>query len=171
MSKDKQKSEPESPPEIRRRVRFKKYQIVGLPFLFAIPVLASFGVFDSSRAMASASNKDISLEVAYYDRLRDDAPEPITIVAKNSSQSPLSQLKVQLERSCVGGQKKPQMRPEPNEIDERFVTFVFDNVPPGESRIVEIDAEVGLAGTHEGQIQASAGGEPVSVRIKTFAFP
>ncbi|HEX2167380.1 MAG TPA: hypothetical protein VHG09_09145, partial [Longimicrobiales bacterium] len=54
--------DPPGPPEIERKLSMYRFQLIGLPFLLAIPLLALFGVFGESRSDLRAESG--SLEVS-----------------------------------------------------------------------------------------------------------
>jgi hypothetical protein len=162
---------PPQPPEVRRRVAFHRYQIVGMPLIVLLPVLGAFGVFDNHRAVARAESGQLELRVVYYRQIRKPVLKPMLIVATNRSPGILDRLVVTLDRAAVESEESVQMIPQPKEADEKRYRFEFESVPPGESRTVEIEVGAGTPGTRQGMVEARTGSDRVSIEFQTFAFP
>jgi hypothetical protein len=170
MADEVKRRQPPQPPEVRRRVAFLRYQLIGMPFIIILPVLGAFGVFDNKMSLAKASAAGIELEVRYYRQLCRQSIEPMTVEVTNSSQAPAT-LEVEVDRSAVEAEDALQIRPEPKELDSRTYRFQFRDVPPGAMRTVEIDLGAGRPGMHRGSVRARSGASVAAVELETFSFP
>ena len=84
MSKQQATPQPPQPPEIRRRIAFHRTQLIGVPLLAIIPVLALFGVFGTTTGEARAESAELQMQVRYPTRFRYKVINSLTVEVRMS---------------------------------------------------------------------------------------
>lgn len=163
----KQRSEPPELPELRRRLRFGAWQMLGLGALFLIPLLALFKVFGQGDALVTGRSRALELTVEYPPRLRHGTSEVIVAVVRNSSGALLDTVTVIFDSSYVSGVAEPRFTPPVT----RAFELDMEDVRPGESRRIELAFYAEEYWWHRGEILAVHGGDTVRVNVQTFVFP
>jgi hypothetical protein len=149
---------------------FTPAQIVGVPLLMMIPVLALFGTFDEKITTVSTSDNQIQLEVTYPERYRYSTDNALTISVENHAEAPLDQLEVTLSREFVDHYKDVKFTPEPVVITDEHYTFRLDNLEPGEARQIHLEFAGGRYGRVRGLITAQSESH-LEQEISLFALP
>jgi len=157
---------------MERKVQLYPYQLIGLPLLFLLPVLALLGVFGERSDRVSAANEAVRLQVEYPTRYRYKMIEPLTIeVANLTSQSPVT-ITVAISRTYVEQFSTVTFTPQPSEITPENYVVEVANVPAGATRYVDMELQAERYWRHPGGIAASvAGAPPVETSISTWVFP
>lgn len=156
-------------PDQPRHLRFYRFQWVGLPILFAVPLLALFGVFGDSRAQGEDSTAELRLHVEYATRYRYKQVRDIRVTLENVSRADLDSVVVRFDAGYILGFSVAAMLPEP---DRPFDVDILD-LRPGETRLIRVELEGHTYGRQEGTITASRPGSPEVLRvpIRTFIYP
>ena len=74
------------PPPFHPRPQFAPLQLIGIPLLALLPILALIGIFGESMSSVQASNAEIALQVDYVSRLRYRMQDALTVAVTNLSQ-------------------------------------------------------------------------------------
>lgn len=156
-------------PDQPRRLRFYRFQWVGLPLLFLLPILALLGVFGETRGSADDMGAEIALRVEYPTRYRYKQIHPVEVAVENTSARTLDTVVVAFDPAYVRRFSTPAFIPSPT---EPFEVELLD-VRPGEVRRVWAELQGEHYGRHRGTIEAyQAGGtDTTSVSVSTFIFP
>lgn len=165
---------PEPPPPLRvpdapRAFRLHRYQWVGIPLLFLVPVLALLGVFGETWERAEADSTDLALEVRYADRYRYKMINAVEAWVENRSGTRLDTVVVAFEEAYVGQFSTLTFIPAPT---EPFEVELY-GVAPGERRLVWAELQAERYGRHTGTLRAYAVGraDTASVVFSTLVFP
>jgi hypothetical protein len=165
------------PPHFQRRLNIAPLQLLGIPLLAILPILALFGVFGQSTGVVEASNGALYMRVEYVTRSRYRMQEPLRVTIGNRGESsPDSAMPVTItvafERGYLDHFADIQFSPDVDAITEREYQVELRDVQPGETRIIDVE----LRGNHywqkSGTISASIGNEQaVTVTVRTTIFP
>ena len=166
-SQEDKKAGPPKPPPLPRRFRFWPHQWVTIPLLLAVPVLGLAGVFDENRDTKTAFLGNVEMKVRYPTRLRVTHVSHTEIEVKNVSDTPLTELELELDRKYVEAFEEVQFVPD---VDRPFVVPVGD-LEPGETKRVYVDLKGGDHGVHRGSITLRGAGEIQPVRLRTLMLP
>lgn len=169
--KQSQTPQPPKPPELERKMLFYPYQLIAIPLLLLIPVLALFGVFGETMATAAASQNGIELEVDYPTRMLYHSDQTIEVQVRNTTGSALPLVTVTLDVSYLNGFSDLSFVPSNVVISDDVYRINFENVQAGETRILTIDTVSVEYGSHQGTISVTAGANGPSVTVSTFIIP
>lgn len=164
----------ELPPPLRvqdrpRRLKLHPVQWVGLPLLFAVPVLALAGVFGESWAHGVDRGEGLALSVEYPARYRYKQINTLQAWVRNTSGRTLDTVTVSFDSAYVSRFSTLMFVPSariPFEVE-------FVELEPGEVRRVWLELQGELYGAHTGQVEAHATGlrDTLRVPVHTFIFP
>jgi len=158
---------PPEAPSIRRRLALTRKQMLGLPLLAAVPVLALFGVFGERRADVRAASAAVEMLVRYPERFRYRQIQPLDVTVRNISQRAIDTLRVLLDTGYLSRFSSVRIDPAPGAA---FVV-TFTNVKPGESRVVSAELWGERYWSHRGRLVATAGADSAAVEVRTLVFP
>jgi hypothetical protein len=159
---------PPSPPDTPRRTRVHPYQWVGLPLLFALPVLAALNVFGPARAVERLSLGPAIVDIDYPVRTRYGRHEIIRIDVTGGGAAAGTEVWVRFTGGYLAGFREVRYTPEPHAADRLAVP-----VPAaGRVHTLTIDARPHRYGRSRGTLELSDGtGAAAAVPLSTFIFP
>lgn len=159
--------DPPGPPEIRRKLSLYRFQLIGLPFLVAIPVLALFGVFGERWSTVHDANGALETSVHYPTAFRYKMIDAIDLHVRNRGAAPIDTITVSLDTAYAGRFSTVTAVPPftgPFEID-------LPNVAPRESRRVRIEIQAEQYWSHSGELTITAGADTIRVPLTTLVYP
>lgn len=160
------------PPAMRRRLAFGVPQLVGIPLLLALPVLALFRVFGAESAEATVSAPGLEATISYPERFRYKTREPLEIDVRNTGSEVLPRVTVTVDRVWLSAFSEVGFTPQAERIDERGYVLELRDIPPGGHRIVVGSVQGERYGRHEGTVAIAADpGSRVEARLSTVVFP
>lgn len=149
-------------------MRLYPYQAVALAIFGLIVGLALFGVFGVSAAMTEEGRGALRVRVEHPARIRYQQTEALRVWISNASSQPLDTVTVALDTAYVNRFENVAITPSP---DEAFIVRLT-GVPPGASRLVDVQLTASAYGRQRGSIIVSAGGaDSVRIAVSTFVFP
>jgi hypothetical protein len=164
--------QPPQPPAVGRRLHLYHYQIIGLPILIMIPILALVGVLSQQDATITAASADFDVTIEYPTRCFYRMSSTIELSIRNTSAESMSAIKVSLERSYMRAFDSIQFIPDSVTLTEGAYIIELNNVSPGETRRISIAYEPKRYWQHQGNLNISAdGAAPVEIPLQTFVFP
>src|SRR5690606_12259349 len=89
--------DPPGPPEIRRRLSLYRFQLIGLPFLLIIPLLALAGVFGERRDDAHARDGALEVSARYPSVFRYKMIDAIEVDVRNRGDAVIDSVTVSLD--------------------------------------------------------------------------
>lgn len=157
---------PEAPP-MRRRFQTDPFQLIGLGFIVAVPVLALAGLFGMKRAEVSARGGALELTVRYVERLRFGQTHNLEILVTNVGAQSFDTLTVSIDPAYLHGFTNATWTPSPTQAHK------VDLAGPraGEGRLIVVAFRADRYGRHTGAVSATAGGDTARVVLSTFIFP
>lgn len=168
MSRKKSDDQPPSPPSTRRRIHLSIPQAVGVGILLLVPILALFGVFGESWAVARGGSGGIELEVRYPDRYRYKQLNEMEVTVRNRTARVIDTLTIRVDPRYLDRFSTVQSIPSQQGLYE--VPLVA--VQPGEQRRAHIEYQAERYGRHSGALIATDGGaDTARVQLQTIVFP
>jgi hypothetical protein len=156
-------SEPPKAPDLKRAIRFRLHQWIGVPLLLlAPPILALAGVFDERYETVTREAGSLAVTVEYPSRLRYRQEGAITVALPLGGEG--DSLDVSLDEGYARG------------FAEIVATPAFDPpyhaAVPGDARRVVIELKADRYGRHRGTLEISSRvGGSVSVPLATTILP
>lgn len=163
--------QPPKPPEMGRELQLRSLQLVGVSLLSLIVVLALFGVFGPSQALAGAEGAGVDLEVSYPSKLRYKTVGVIEAKVVNNGETALESLKVSFDRSYLDGFSSLQFTPSVSNLTDQAYEVTLSNVAPGEVRLVSVQVQAEKYWRHRGYIEVDAGNGAARLDLSTLNFP
>jgi len=159
---------PPQPPPIDRGLELNWPQLIGLPVLALIPLLAIGGVFGEHWASAEADGGGrIRVHIDYPERLRAKLTRPMTVSIENRSAETIPTVEVTFDSAYVERFGAVTFTPPPHDA---YVVSLTD-VKPGEHRRVHLEFEGDRFGRHPGRVVVRAGADSAVVAVHTMVFP
>ena len=163
---------PPEAPEIERKLQFYRLQMIGVPLIMLIPVLALAGLFGITRSSAYDSGSRLSLEVQYPARLRYAMRNPLQAVVRNTSDEPLKNVIVKFERAYIEGFSEVTFTPQPKTVTQDHYEVELSEIAPGETRIVAAEVKAEAYGSYQGTVAVDVQGkEEAQCAVETVLFP
>lgn len=163
----KERLTPPPAPEIERRMRFYRYQWIGIPILALIPLLALLGVFGSSRASSSATGRALELHAAYPARMRYKTVDDIVVRVRNRSAAPIDSVWLHFEERYLDGFSNVDFVPQAEEVYRVPLT----QLDAGEVGEVVLEVRAEAYGSRSGRITAVGGSDTLDVSMRTLVLP
>jgi hypothetical protein len=163
--------EPPQPPEYERKLKFYPYQLIGIPLLFLIPILALFGVFGETSTVIQSEANGIELEIHYANRVLFQGLDGTEIHVRNATETVIPALTISIEKAFLDNYSDIAFTPDVEEINDVAYILELSDVQPSETRIVTYDSRGKIIGAHRGTVTASYEGDGPSVILETFIIP
>lgn len=157
-------------PPLKRKFRLWPHQWIGLPILFAIPILAITGVLgeSSEKIEVSTELKNVEISGEYPKRLHYGKSEKIELTLSNNSSSILDEVELHFEGDYLKHFSDVSFTPS---VEEGY-KLKIKNIKPGESRHVAVSVRGESYGSHSGKIDAVVGDRKIaSIDLNSFVFP
>ena len=150
-------------------MKLHRYQWVGLPLMFLVPVLAVLGVFGETRGREARASAELALRVEYPARYRYKQISALEVFVENVSAGALDTVVVAFDPDYVRRFSTPTFIPS---LEEPFEVELLD-VKPGETRLVWAELQGERYGRHRGTIEAYRLGsrDTARVPISTLIYP
>lgn len=172
MSAQCQTPEPPQPPPFERRIQIPRLQLIGVPLLLILPLLAAFRVFGDTTATARAANDALALQVEYPARYRYKMNAPLNVEVTYLAGTEPVTVTVEFSRPYMDRFSSVSFLPDVAEITPDAYRVEAPNLAAGETRTVAVEIQAEQYWRHRGQVTASLEGEsPVSVPLQTWVFP
>jgi len=167
MSDQKGSDRPPQPPDIRRRLCFERFHLVGLLVFVAVPVLALLGVFGERWGRVQARAGALELRVLYPERYRYRQISSVEVLVTNTSGRRIDTLTVAFDTAYISRFSNIMISPPP----VRGYEVDLLDVEPGGTRLVVAEIQGFCYWRHRGQVTAAAGTDTVRVDLETLVFP
>jgi hypothetical protein len=168
---EEQISKPPQSTEFKRELDFYPFQVIGIPLIFIIPMLALFGVLGETTTILHATGNSIEVSVSYSNRINLQSFDEMEISIRNTSNEAISSLTVSIEKAFLDNFSEISFLVDISEIsDEAYVIELLD-LEPKEAKIIRFSSRGTVFGSHQGIITVSTGEDAVRILIETFIFP
>ena len=159
--------DPPGPPDTRRRPALYRFQLLGLPFLLAIPVLALFGVFGERWSVVNARSGSLEISVRYPAVFRYKMLNAIELHVRNRGATAIDTLTVTLDTAYAGRFSTVTAVPPftgPFEVQ-------LTDIAAQQSRRVHIELQAERYWSHSGRLTVAAGADTLRVPLTTMVYP
>jgi hypothetical protein len=165
-------AEPPQPPPVRHRLSLYPGLWIGVLLLLIVPVLSLFRVFGQTYDSPQAASDALQLRVEYPTRTRYELPEVASVFVTNQSGEVQPTITVTISYEYINAFTNVSFEPAPDYVTDTQYVVELDNVPAGETRVIELELSGGKYWEQRGTVSASVeGGESVQVELSTFVFP
>ncbi|PCC71989.1 hypothetical protein SAMN02745121_08032 [Nannocystis exedens] len=153
---------PPPAPEIERRLQFHRPQLLLMPLMFAVPILALLGLLGGPRVREEIDLGGVHLAVEYAprDHLEDWGRVYVTVV--NRSPAPLADARAEFARALLDALWQPSFQPQLARIDGEWYVVPLGDLPPGATRAVTLDYRSTDPGRLNGSVRVRAGDEALA---------
>lgn len=162
--------EPPTPPEVPRRLRFHRLQLIGVPLLAVLPVLALVGVFSPRTLEAGGVSGSVGLTVRYPATLRYQMQGRLEIRARNLGDTP-AQLAVEVERQYADRFEGLAFTPAVTEATTGSYRVELGTVPAGASRSVSVEIRADDYWRSSGTVTLRSQDAAAKVLVGTWVYP
>ena len=165
-------SQPPQPPQVARKLRFHVLQLVGMPLMMLIPVLALFGVFGETVHEVTESSQELEMHVRFPARFRYKMIDSVTVSLRNTSDQPIKTVHIAFDRAYVESFSTVTFTPSVEQITETVYIVELTDLQPGQVQIASLSIQAEKYGNHQGAITATQDGDPgLQAHITTLTFP
>ncbi|MEX2536688.1 MAG: hypothetical protein WD273_13915 [Trueperaceae bacterium] len=172
MSPEQEIPQPPEAPQIERRINLSRDQLIGIPILVLIPLLALFGVFGVSESRGTREGESVALAVEYSSRTRLRAAHSLVIEVTNRLDRPLTGVVVEVDRNYVEKFSQATFTPSASTVNETAYRVDLDPIPASATRVVTVDLKPVRYWSHSGTVTVSATeSNEVEFEFATFVFP
>ncbi len=163
---------PPEPPQIPRRLSFGATQLVGIPLLLALPLLALFGAFGITGGEVMLSGPGLEVRVSYPERFRYKTIHPLDIHVRNTGAALLPRVLVSVDRAYLSAFSEARFTPEAKAVTERGFLIELGDIPPGGESHVTGSVQAEAYGRHRGTVSiATDAGARLEAKLSTIVFP
>jgi hypothetical protein len=159
--------DPPGPPEHDGRIRLYRFQLIGLPVLLAIPILALLGLFgerwDSVQARAGALEVSVLYPTAFRYKMIDD----IDVYVTNHSDTAVDTVTIALDTAYA--RMFSTVTAVPPFTGPYEVSLV--QLGAGERRSVRIEIQAERYWTHTGVLSVRSAADTARIPLETTVFP
>jgi hypothetical protein len=158
--------QPPEPPEVPRRFRMHRHQIVGLLLIIALPIFAAAGAFGPEQSSTIVKGSEFTTTVWYPTKLPLEANAFVRVQVLNTSSTLIDTLQVMIDTAYLTRFRSVSIMPESKDAGE--VELV--NILPGEKREVLAEIVASEAGRKDGQVAVSSKQEKGLVNVSTMVY-
>jgi hypothetical protein len=159
-------------PDIQPEFKLYPHQMIGIPILLLIPILAVLGLFGIRTEQIEAENDHLAVKVDYPTRFRYKQTNTIEIAITNRTQSNWDTVIVQFDRSYIDQFSEVAFTPQVSRIRDDFYEVNLTNIAANDTQYVHVAIQSQQAGKHEGRLIVEPSvGDSLELNLRTWAFP
>lgn len=159
--------QPPSPPDIAPKLRFFRTEMIGMPLIALLPILAIAGLFGPSTASAEGRIGAVQWSIEHPSVTRYENRDRLELRLSNSGDSAVSELTVAFDPEWIHAFAPVSFEPAP---ETPYVVDVGE-IGPGETRLVVIELTAEQYGKYQGRLVISDGAQTAIAPLETFIFP
>jgi len=165
--------QPPKPPEMQRRMQFYPIQLIGMPFIFLIPVLAILGVFDTGTKTVETSNSSLEMLVEYPRSCRYKNVVLLEVFVTNTSSEAIPTVTVSYDREYFESFSETAFMPSEETVTQDAYEIELQDLKAGDTQYIQTHLRCEAYGQHELRIEAAASEteEPATITGSTIIFP
>lgn len=167
-------SQPPPPPPFPRKIQLHRVQLIGMPLLMLVPLLAILGVFGETFTTTQARNDRLTVQARYATRYRYKMANPVGVTIHNASTAPSATVEVRFAKGYIDQFSDGSFTPQVAKITEQFYLVPITDLQPGETRVVTVSLQGERYGRHQGVIVVATADDPaneLAMPIVTWIFP
>lgn len=162
-------SVPPQPPRMARRFAVYRHQLIGIPLLLLLPVLAVSGVFGVSSESRSVRGDAVSVVVEHPSRLRYKMFDTLRIEVRNTSGRART-VTVAVDRSYLDRFSGVTFVPAVEAITDAAYVLRLE-IPADEVRVATATLRAEDFGRPSGAVRVRSGASEWTVPVTTVSFP
>lgn len=164
--------QPPEPPEIERRLLLTRLQMVGLPVIVLIPVLALAGVFGLSQGERSEASGALEITVQYPNRTRLRTTAALVIEVGNAGDRAIDDATMLVDRAYIDSFEQVTFTPSISSVSEDRYRIDLGEIPAGATRLVKAGMRAQAYWLRSGTVTVIGEDvEETAVEVSTFVFP
>lgn len=164
--------DPPKAPKTERKLRFHRTQVIGVPLLALIPILALFFAFGTTHERNSMEVGSMEVDVLFPGRFRHKTVAPLQVSVRNHGDAPLQEAFVSIDKEYLDAFETTGFSPAPIMVTEGAYVFALGEIPAGEARALDGTLQAQRHWRHSGRITVRGdSGDVAELRVVTFAFP
>ncbi len=163
--------QPPQPPDFKRKIDFYPFQLIGIPLLFLLPILALFGYLSETTTVVRESGKGMEIVVNYPGRINYQSLDRTEITVTNTTGGAIPDMAVMIDKTYLESFAEISFMSDIKEITGEAYVFDLSNLPPHESRSVVYESRGAAIGSHSGTITVSSGEDTLTAVVETFVYP
>jgi hypothetical protein len=162
-----QLAQPSPPPDSPRRFRLHRFQLIGIPVVFLLPVaLALAGLLGKATITVRAESTSVVATIRYPSRLGYEQLGTMEVWVENVTRAAIDTVTVAIDTAYAN--RFFQMVATPPFEESYSLSMV--GLAPGERRLANIEVQAEQYGIHEGELRVIAGDTAIA-RLRTVMFP
>src|SRR5690606_5186558 len=155
-------------PEIPPRIKAWKYQLIGMPLLVSIPILALLGFLGGTTKKIELNERDLNISLSYPELLRNGQTEYVRLKISNTSTEPLKNLKILLSHDFLQHFDEIESLPE----FDKNLEVSLNEIPENGFRWVLFKLKANKIGGHSAKVEFKLPGQDaIETAFKTFVLP
>jgi hypothetical protein len=158
--------EPKEPPEVQRRFRLHLHQMIGVPLIALLPILALFRVFGDGIEFAKSSMASLKTEVEYPLKFKFKQSKILRVKVTNISEQTLDTVTVSIDTAYLSRFRNVSITPEAAEAYVVELTAI----EPHEKREVIAEIEAKNYGEQRGVVTISTKQDTIKHPIKSIIY-
>jgi hypothetical protein len=158
---------PPPAPKTDARISLTTKQVLGLPLIAAVPLLAMLGVFGERATTTVVRSAAVDVAVTFPARFRYRQVQALRVSVRNTSARPFDTVFVSFDTAYIARFSSVRFDPA---VTSAFVV-PMSHLAAGASGLVSVELWGEQYGRHRGRVVVTANGDSVSVPISTFVFP
>jgi hypothetical protein len=164
---------PPDPPPMDRKVRIDRVQLVSIPIMVLVALLALSGLLgESTSESRSAEGGPLAVRVSYPSRLRFHQQEALEIAVHNVGPGPLEPVAVEIDRTYLEAFSVSTIIPDADRVTSDAYVIQLGRLLPGQVRRVTMQVEAEHPGHHRGLVVARSGAVELGrAEVDTYLFP
>jgi len=157
----------EQPPQVTRRLHFRRLQWFGVPLLAILPAMALSGLFEPQVSQQQVQRGGLRMLVQYPTRLLIRERATVEIQIDNQSSRTADGIHVVLPREYFEAFTDAHVLPSP----DRHECNPQARLSPGEGCRLAINFEAERYWQHQGDVVAKVGGQSLKISLRTLVYP
>ncbi len=155
-------------PKLPPHIKTWRFQLIGLPLLILIPLLAMMGIFGKELETITVKGGGLVSSIEYPTKMRYGQEVFMRLELKNTTGETIKNVSVNFDENYIKRFDGVEFTPN---IEENYITETGD-IPAGETRLIDVKLKAGEIGNQTGKFKFFSGEKKLfSTRLKTFIFP
>lgn len=171
MGRNKDARLPPSPPEFARKTQLHRVQLIGMPMLMLLSILALFGFFGETSTTEQVADDTLTAQVSYVTRARYSLSYQLEVALSNQTTQPLSEVEILFPKKYIDGFSNINFMPVVETITDQAYILKIRDLQPAETRVATVSLQGNRYGHQQGAIGVTAGVNTLQLPIDTWIFP
>ncbi|MBX3062430.1 MAG: hypothetical protein KF726_05610 [Anaerolineae bacterium] len=167
-----EQQQPEQPVPIKRHFELYPIQMIGIPIMLLVVLLACFGVLTSAQTEVVAASSTFRVKLTYPERTRYGSEADFVVAVENLTEQPLALVTVRIDSSYVDAFEIRHIAPQQLQFSAGGLELLFADIPPSETRMIQLELQGEYIGDVSSTISAfSSDSGSAQTTIHTLILP